>query len=238
MLLHEGLGCVAMWRDFPQKLAQATGCRTVVWSRYGYGASDPRGEPRTARYMHDEALHALPELLKVLKVEKPLLVGHSDGASIALIFAGAFPEVPVGLVAMAPHSWVEEEALAGIREARAYYATSDWREKLRRYHPQPDAVFSAWNDTWLSAEFRDWNITEYLPNIRCPVLALQGLDDEYASLRQIEVIAEMAPDVDLLELADCRHSPHRDQPEAVLAAIAGFVDKVVFGVSRSMLAGD
>lgn len=224
LLLHEGLGCVAMWRHFPEKLAAATGCRIVVWSRAGYGGSQAYTEPRTTRYMHREAEEALPALLAELKIERPLLIGHSDGGSIALIFAGAFPEVPRGIAVLAPHEFVEEETLAGIREARTAWQTTDLPQKLARYHhAQTERVFSDWNDCWLSPPFRDWNIEEYLPRIRCPVLAIQGEDDEYATLRQIDAIAEQVPGTQLLKLANCGHTPQRDQEAAVLEALTAFV---------------
>ncbi|MDR2838271.1 MAG: alpha/beta hydrolase [Azonexus sp.] len=225
LLLHEGLGCLAMWRDFPQKLAAATGCRVIVWSRAGYGGSEPWPQPRQPDYMHREAELALPELLAALKIEQPVLVGHSDGGSIALIFAGAFPAAPRGVAVMAPHEFVEEVTLKGIRAARAAWAMTDLPQKLARYHPARAAqVFSDWNDTWLSPAFRDWNIENYLPRITCPVLAIQGEDDEYATMRQIEAIAEQIPGgARLLKLADCGHSPQRDREAAVLAALAGFV---------------
>lgn len=224
LLLHEGLGCVAMWRHFPEKLAAATGCRVIVWSRAGYGGSQAYAEPRTTRYMHREAEEALPALLAELKIERPLLIGHSDGGSIALIFAGAFPGVPRGIAVLAPHEFVEEETLAGIREARTAWQTTDLPQKLARYHhAQTERVFSDWNDCWLSPPFRDWNIEEYLPRIRCPVLAIQGEDDEYATLRQIDAIAEQVPGTQLLKLANCGHTPQRDQEAAVLEALTAFV---------------
>jgi pimeloyl-ACP methyl ester carboxylesterase len=176
--------------------------------------------------MHDEALEALPALLAELGVERPLLFGHSDGGSIALIFAGAFPEVPLGVIVMAPHEFVEEETLAGIRAAREAWTETDLAQKLARYHHDAGRVFRDWNDTWLSADFRDWNIEEYLPQIRCPVLAIQGADDEYATMRQVEVIAERVAGAALLKLPACGHSPHRDQPAAVLGAVDAFVRRV------------
>lgn len=225
LLLHEGLGCVAMWRDFPAKLAAATGCRVIVWSRAGYGGSQPYAELRMPSYMHREGEEALPALVKALNVENPVLIGHSDGGSIALIFAGAFADVPLGIAVMAPHEFVEEVTLAGIRVARAAWETTDLPKKMARYHhDQTPRVFSDWNDTWLSPDFRDWNIEDYLPKIRCPVLAIQGEDDEYATMRQIDVIAERVPGTKLLKLRDCGHSPQRDQESAVLAALAEFIE--------------
>lgn len=225
LLLHEGLGCVAMWRDFPDKLAAATGCRVIVWSRPGYGGSQPYAERRQVGYMHREAEASLPALLTALNVERPLLIGHSDGGSIALIFAGAFPDVPLGIAVLAPHEFVEEVTLAGIRSARAVWENTDWPKKLGRYHLDAPRVFADWNDTWLAPPFRDWNIEAYLPKIRCPVLAIQGEDDEYATLRQIEVIAENVPGTQLLKLPDCGHTPQRDQELTVLAALVEFVSR-------------
>ena len=224
LLLHEGLGCVAMWRHFPEKLAAATGCRVVVWSRAGYGGSQAYAAPRTPRYMHHEAETALPALLAALHIERPVLIGHSDGGSIALIFAGAFPAVPRGVAVMAPHEFVEAETLAGIRAARVAWETTDLPHKLARYHhAQTERVFRDWNDGWLSPEFRDWNIEAYLPKIRCPLLAIQGEADEYATMRQIDAIAAQVPGAQRLKLARCGHSPQRDQESAVLAALADFV---------------
>ena len=225
LLLHEGLGCVAMWRDFPAKLAAASGCRVVVWSRPGYGGSQPYPEPRTLRYMHREAEVALPALIAALHIERPLLVGHSDGGSIALIFAGAFPEVPLGIAVLAPHEFVEDITLAGILAAKTQWTATDWPQKLARYHLDAPRVFSSWNDIWLSPPFRDWNIEEYLPKIRCPVLAIQGEGDEYATMRQIDLIAEQVPGTQLLKLPDCGHTPQRDQEAAVLAALVAFVKR-------------
>ena len=226
LLLHEGLGCVAMWRHFPEQLAAATGCRIIVWSRAGYGGSQPWPDARQPDYMHREAQQALPELIAALHVERPLLIGHSDGGSIALIFAGSFPDVPVGVAVLAPHEFVEEVTLAGIRAARQVWQTTDLPKKLTRYHHErTQQVFGDWNDTWLSPAFRDWNIEEYLPRIACPVLAIQGEDDEYATMRQIDVIAERVPGTQLLKLADCGHTPQRDQEVVVLAALMDFVGR-------------
>jgi pimeloyl-ACP methyl ester carboxylesterase len=223
VLLHEGLGCAAMWRDFPERLAAATGCRVVAGSRAGYGASAPRPEVRTPRYMHREAEEALPAFLAALGIERPVLIGHSDGGSIALLFAAAFPEVPLGIAVMAPHEFIEEETLAGLRTAREAWEATDWPRKLARYHADAHRVFHEWNDTWLSAPFRDWNIEACLRDIRCPVLAMQGEEDEYATLRQIDVIAERVPGARLLKLPRCGHAPFKDQEAQVLAALADFV---------------
>jgi len=224
LLLHEGLGCAAMWRDFPEKLAAVTGCRVIAGSRAGYGGSDPYPDPRTPRYMHREAEEALPALLAALDIKRPVLIGHSDGGSIALLFAAAFPAVPLGVAVMAPHEFVEEETLAGIRTAREAWVTTDWPRKLARYHTDAPRVFREWNDTWLSPAFRDWNIEACLRDIRCPVLALQGEDDEYATMRQVEVIAGQVPGARLLKLPHCGHAPFKDQEAQVLAALTDFVD--------------
>jgi pimeloyl-ACP methyl ester carboxylesterase len=223
VLMHEGLGSVAMWRDFPRRLARATGCNAVVYSRYGYGHSDPLREERVVRYMHDEALIALPELLDELGIERPILVGHSDGGSIALIHAGGGKRAVLGVVTLAAHVLVEDISVASIAAARTAYETTDLRAKLARYHADVDSAFRGWNRIWLHPDFRAWNIEEYLPRIACPVLAIQGEDDEYGTMEQMRRIGAQVPDVELLELGDCRHSPHKDQPQAVLDAIARFV---------------
>ena len=226
VFLHEGLGSVAMWRDFPGRLAHATNCDAVVYSRYGYGQSDPLAEHRTPRYMHDEALQALPELLDALAVDRPILVGHSDGGSIALIHAGAGVRPVTAVVTLAAHVLVEDISVESIAAAKAAYETTDLRSKLARHHADVDSVFRGWNRIWLAPEFRAWNIEEYLPRIACPVLALQGEDDEYGTMEQMRRIGAQVRDVELLALQDCRHSPHRDQPDAVIEAITRFVDRV------------
>lgn len=227
VFLHEGLGSAAMWRDFPQQVANACGCEAIVYSRHGYGGSDPETEARTPDYMHREALVRLPEFLERLAIERPILFGHSDGGSIALIHAGAAHRPVTAAIVMAPHVMVEEAALEGIRKARQAYLDADLRQRLGRYHPDPDTVFRAWSDTWLAPAFRNWNIEEFLAPIACPVLAIQGEDDEYATLNQIERIGHQCRDAELLKLADCRHSPHRDQPQQVIAAVAEFVGRIL-----------
>jgi pimeloyl-ACP methyl ester carboxylesterase len=226
VLLHEGLGSVAMWRDFPHLLAHATVSRVIVYSRYGYGNSDPLHESRNVRYMHDEALIVLPELLDALSIVNPILVAHSDGGSIALIHAGGSGRPVAGIVAMAPHVFVEDISVASIAAARDTYETTDLPSRLGRYHANVDNAFWGWNDIWLHPDFRAWNIEGYLPRIQCPVLAIQGDDDEYGTMEQVARITAGAPDVEVVKLEDCRHSPHRDQPEAVLETISRFVDRV------------
>lgn len=228
VFLHEGLGSISMWRDFPQKVADATGCEAVVYSRYGYGRSTPRrGEPNTPRYMHVQALEVLPALLDALELERPFLLGHSDGGSIALINAGGSLRPLSGIIVMAPHVLVEDVTLKGIRDALELAARSDLLQRLGRHHADAGAVFKAWHQIWLSLAFRSWNIEEYLPSIPCPVMALQGEDDEYGSFDQIDRIARQAKDVDRVKLADCRHSPHKDQTAAVIDAVTGFVTRIL-----------
>jgi pimeloyl-ACP methyl ester carboxylesterase len=229
VFLHEGLGSISHWRNFPEQVADATGCPVTVYSRYGSGESDLLGEERPVSYMHDEALRALPDLLQQLDIEKPILVGHSDGASIALIFAGAPAGVPdgvLGLVLLAPHVFVEDRSVASIAEAKTSFETTNLPEKLARHHRDAASTFWGWNNIWLRPDFRAWNIEEYLPRITCPILAIQGLDDQYGTIAQVQAIAQQSGGpVEIVPLAECRHSPQRDQPEAVLAAIAGFVKR-------------
>ena len=223
VMLHEGLGSVSMWRDFPEQLARATGCRTLVYSRHGYGGSSPLDAPRQVDYMHEEARLRLPAILGRLGIRRPVLLGHSDGASIALIHA-ASPESDVaGVIALAPHVKVEDLTVRSIDAAKAAFMDSDLRTRLSRHHVDVDSAFWGWNRIWLDPAFRNWNIEALLPAIRCPVLAIQGLDDEYGTMEQIASIASAVPDSTLLALEQCRHSPHRDQPQAVLSAVQEFV---------------
>jgi len=227
VFLHEGLGSVALWKDFPARVAAATGCAALVYSRAGYGRSSPAALPRAPDYMHVEALTVLPALLDRLGIADPILIGHSDGASIALLHAGSGKRPVRALVALAPHVFVEDMSIASIDEVRRQYETTDLREKLARRHADPDAAFRGWNDIWLAPAFRGWNIEGCLPGVRCPLLLIQGRDDEYGSAAQLDAIERQAGGtVARLELADCRHSPHRDQPEATLAAIVDFVATV------------
>jgi pimeloyl-ACP methyl ester carboxylesterase len=225
VFLHEGLGSIRQWRDFPARVAAATGLRALVYDRYGYGQSDVLREARrTVRFMHDEALVSLPELLKELRIENPFLVGHSDGASIALIHAGAGHAVR-GVVAMAPHVFIEPECLSSIRKAAEAFEGSDFKEKLSRYHRDARKTFYGWADVWLDPEFGGWDIRDdYLPKIRCPVLAIQGYDDEYGTMAQLDEIQKRAKaSCKLLRLAGCGHAPFRDQPEKTVFAIREFL---------------
>ena len=224
VFLHEGLGSVALWKDFPARVADVTGCPVLVYSRAGYGRSSPAVLPRTTDYMHVEALTVLPALLDRLGIADPVLIGHSDGASIALLHAGSGSRPVRALVALAPHVFVEDMSIASIDEVRRQYETTDLREKLARRHADPDAAFRGWNDIWLAPAFRSWNIEACLPGVRCPLLMIQGRDDEYGSAAQLDAIErQVGGKVTRIELADCRHSPHRDQPDATLAAITDFV---------------
>jgi pimeloyl-ACP methyl ester carboxylesterase len=227
VLLHEGLGSISMWRDFPRRVAEVTGHDVLVYSRHGYGRSAPLTAPRPVRFMHDEALVVLPALLDALEIRRPILLGHSDGASIAIIHAGGSGRDVAGLVLLAPHVMVEEISVASIAAARTAYAQGELRARLGRHHDDVDGAFRGWNEVWLSPEFRDWTIEEYLPRITCPVLAIQGEDDEYGTMAQLERIGGAIPDAQILKLSRCGHSPHRDRAEDVLEAIRGFVERVL-----------
>ena len=227
VFLHEGLGSVALWRDYPAKLAALKGLPAVIYSRWGYGKSDRLGVRRAVRYMHDEALEALPELLGVLDVSNPILIGHSDGASIALIHAGSGRWPVRALILEAPHVFVEDVTVASIEQAKTIYRTSDLGKRLARYHDDPDDAFWGWNHIWLDPAFRAWNIEEYLPGVRCPVLAIQGADDEYGTLTQLDAIERgVRGPVVRRVLANCKHSPHRDQEALTVEAIAKFIKKI------------
>ena len=224
VFLHEGLGSVALWRDFPARVAAATGCAALVYSRLGYGRSDPIPAPREVGYMHDEARETLPALLEALGIAAPILIGHSDGASIALIHAGDGRWTVRGLVLEAAHVFVEDVTVASIAEAKEAWHKTDLRQRLSRYHADVDGAFMGWNDIWLDPAFRSWNIEDVLPGVACPVLAIQGADDEYGTPAQLEAIErQVKGPVECLLLPQCKHSPHRDQPEAVLAAMTRFI---------------
>ena len=224
VFLHEGLGSIRLWRDFPAKVAQATGRKALIYDRYGYGGSEVLREPRVdVRFMHREGLDVLPELLKKLEIEKPILVGHSDGASIALIYAGSGHPLR-GLVVMAPHVFIEQFNLGSIRKIRATFETTDLPQRFGKYHTDPRKTFYLWNDAWLDPAFEKWNIEEYLPGISCPVLAIQGENDEYGTMAQLDAIRrQVKGPCEVLKLEDCGHSPHRDKPEETLKAVVDFV---------------
>ena len=227
VLLHEGLGSISMWRDFPRRVAEATGHEVLVYSRQGYGRSSPLVGPRSVRFMHEEALVVLPEVLDALDVRRPILLGHSDGGSIAIIHAGGSERAVAGLVLLAPHVMVEDISVASIAQARVAYAETDFRARLGRHHEDVDGAFRGWNEVWLRPDFRDWSIEEYLPRIKCPVLAIQGEEDEYGTMEQVDRIGRAIPHARVLKIARCGHSPHRDSAEDVLEAIRGFLGGVL-----------
>lgn len=230
VFLHEGLGSLALWKDFPQRVCEAAGCRGLVFSRWGYGRSTPRQAHETwgLDFMHRQAEHFLPAFFKALGLDTerdpPCLVGHSDGASIALLYAAAVTRPVAGLVVLAPHILVEPLSVRSIAAARDQFQAEGGtlRARLARYHNDVDGAFWGWNQAWLDPDFLNWDITTDLPRITCPILAIQGEDDEYGTMAQIEGIARRVPRTQLLKLRDCGHSPHRDQPDAVVAAIRAF----------------
>ena len=223
VMLHEGLGSIAMWKDFPEQLARAAGCGALVYSRYGHGKSERLAEKRSADFMHHEAKVVLPELLRQFGIERPILLGHSDGASIALIYAGTWPEQVRALILEAPHVFVEGLGIESISAIRKLFESSDLPHRLARYHDHVDETFRGWNDIWLDPDFRSWNIEEYLESITCPALVIQGENDEYGTLAQIEAIRRRVPATQSLILSRCGHSPHRDQPSLTLDAISRFM---------------
>jgi pimeloyl-ACP methyl ester carboxylesterase len=226
VFLHEGLGCVATWRDFPRRLGEATGCGALVYSRAGYGNSDPVKLPRSVRFMHDEALMVLPEVLEVLDVRDAILFGHSDGGSIALIHAGGGNAKRVrGLILEAPHVFVEDFGLASIRAIASDYENGTLKANLERYHgSNVDCAFRGWNEMWLNPEFRSWNIQTFLPLIKVPVLVIQGKNDQYGTFHQVEAIEKgCSGPVHTVLLEQCGHSPHRDQPQRTLASAISFL---------------
>jgi pimeloyl-ACP methyl ester carboxylesterase len=229
VFLHEGLGSLSMWRDFPQQLCDAAGLRGLVYSRPGYGRSTPRAadELWDLDFMHRQAHQVLPALLAALDVDTaahpPWLFGHSDGASIALLHAARFPQRVAGAIVLAPHILVEDLSVASIEKARTAYLETDLRQRLARHHDDPDSAFWGWNRIWLHPPFRQWSIEDELAAITCPLLAVQGLDDEYGTLEQVRGIARRVPQTQLLELPDCGHSPHRDQAAVLIAAATQFL---------------
>jgi pimeloyl-ACP methyl ester carboxylesterase len=235
VMLHEGLGSVAMWKDFPQRIAEVTGCGVLVYSRYGHGKSDRLAEKRSFDFMHQEAKVVLPDLLRQLEIERPILLGHSDGASIALIYAGTWPERVRGLVLEAPHVFVEEFGLRSTVVIRETYESTELREKLARYHDHVDEMFRGWNDIWLDPQFRSWNIEEYLSSITCPTLVIQGENDEYGTLAHVEAIQRRVTGAQTLILSGCGHSPHRDQPDVTLDAIFKFLAVTLSSTETNLL---
>ncbi|HEV7601349.1 MAG TPA: alpha/beta hydrolase [Bradyrhizobium sp.] len=229
VLLHEGLGSAGLWGDFPEKLAAGTGAGVFAYSRAGYGASTPVTLPRPVDYMHIEALEVLPKLLEMIGFRRGLLVGHSDGASIAAIYAGGVQDHRIrGLALIAPHFVVEDISVQSIAEIKTVYETTDLKSKLARWHNDVDNAFYGWNDAWLNPKFRDWDISEYLAYIRVPMAIVQGADDHYGTIRQIEIAEqECYCPVDVSIIAGAGHSPHREAPEATVNAIAEFAGRIL-----------
>lgn len=229
VMLHEGLGSAALWGDFPEKLQAATGTGVFAYSRAGYGASTPAKLPRPLDYMHIEAREVLPKVLDAIGFRRGLLVGHSDGASIAAIYAGSHQDHRVeGLALIAPHFIVEDVSVASIAEIKTAYETTNLKEKLARWHRDVDNAFYGWNGAWLDPAFRNWDISEFLGYIRVPMAILQGVDDVYETMRQIEIAQEecYCP-VDVTVIPGAGHQPHREAPGPTLDAITEFANAVL-----------
>ena len=223
VFLHEGLGCIGLWRDFPDRVARKLGARALIYSRSGYGHSSPLNAKRAPDFMHHEALVILPELLATLGISKPLLIGHSDGASIALIYAAQYPDSTAGLVLMAPHVFVEALTLSSIARAAEAYETGDLRERLAQHHDNVDDAFRGWSEIWLSPRFGTWTLGKEVSNLRVPTLLIQGEDDPYGTLAQLDAFeAAKAASITRCVLSSCGHSPHRDQEVVVIDAISKF----------------
>jgi len=228
VMLHEGLGSVEMWKDFPAKVAEATGHSVFAYSRAGYGKSDPADLPQPVDYMTREAVEVLPSVFEAITLERGILLGHSDGASIAAIYAGSVSDMRIrGLILMAPHFFTEAIGLESIKRAKDAFEHGDLREKLTKYHRDPDAAFRGWNDAWLNPQFQGWNIADSIDHWRIPVLAFQGAEDEYGTEAQIDEVEERTySPAETAILEDCGHAPHRDRPEQTLALIAEFAERL------------
>ena len=231
VFLHEGLGSAALWRDFPDRAAAETGAAALVYSRPGYGGSSlPAGGAFPLDYMHVEAERRLPAILAALDVERPLLVGHSDGGSIALIHAGAFPDVVAGLVLMAPHVFVEDCSIRAIAEARRAFDGGGLDKRLARWHRDAAGTFDAWNLAWLDPRFRDWNIENYLPKVTAPLLAFQGEADPYGTREQTDRIArQVSGPAEIVLLPGCGHAPWREAGDTVMPAMTDFAARLAGG---------
>ena len=230
VFLHEGLGCVALWRDFPEKLCGALGLPGLVFSRQGYGTSDPISLPRPVRFMHHEGLTVLPKVLDAAEIDQAILVGHSDGGSIALINAGGVQDPRVNaVVTLAAHVFNEDITVRSIAEAKTAYETTNLRERLAKYHGNNvDCAFWGWNNVWLDPGFTDWNIEAFLPGISIPALVLQGEEDQYGTCAQVEAIQRgIGPSAKMSLIPDCKHSPHLEQPDVTLKLIADFMESLV-----------
>ncbi|BCH28197.1 hydrolase [Mesorhizobium sp. L-8-10] len=229
VMLHEGLGCLSLWRGFPGQIADATGLPVFAYSRAGYGQSDPAELPRPPDYMTREAIDVLPAVLDAIGARNYILLGHSDGATIAAIHAGSVGDFRIrGAVLMAPHFFTEPMGLAEIAKAKEAFATTDLRQRMARHHRDPEATFRGWNDAWLDPGFVSWNVADVIDYLRVPVLVIQGEHDQYGTVAQIEEIENRssAP-VDVVLLEDCRHSPQFDQPERTIEAVREFAARLV-----------
>lgn len=235
VFLHEGLGSLEMWEAWPHRFCEAIGARGLIFSRYGYGKSTarPEGEPWPLDYLEREAREALPALFASLgidpRIDKPILFGHSDGGTIALLYAAAFPDAVAAVIAVAPHVMVEEVGVHRIEYLRQGYDDSAFQRKLKLFHSAADAVFRGWSDVWLSPTFRDWNISQVLPKIQCPVFALQGAQDQYGTLDQVRIVHSLVQRARLKILDECRHVPHQDQPQILISEIASFLGALGIG---------
>jgi pimeloyl-ACP methyl ester carboxylesterase len=233
VLLHEGLGSVALWRDVPKRLAASTGWGVFAYSRFGYGYSDTTPLPRPMTYMHHEAQVVLPEVLRAAGIERAVLVGHSDGGSVAAIYAGSGSAAPLlGLITIAAHFIVEDQNIASICQIKTEYETGGLRGRLARYHRDVDTAFRGWNDAWLDPRFRDFDITGFLPTIRVPILALQGAVDPYGTDEQLRVFeANVRAPITIQVIAGAQHSPHLEAKDATLTAITSFIANLPRGAS-------
>ncbi|NEX60801.1 alpha/beta fold hydrolase [Noviherbaspirillum galbum] len=238
VFLHEGLGSIDLWKNFPHRFCEKNGLTGLVFSRYGYGRSTPRlpEERWPVSFMHAQAHDVLPRLFDKLDIRKPWLFGHSDGASIALLYAAWFSDNVSGIVVVAPHIFVEDKTVESIAAARQAYLSTELRNRLARYHQDVDSAFWGWNDIWLDPAFRTWNIEECLSSLACPVMAVQGEDDEYGSLEQIRGIKKKAPHTQLSIFPRCGHSPHRDQPEKLIQEAGQFVQDAMQNATRNIQA--
>jgi pimeloyl-ACP methyl ester carboxylesterase len=228
VFLHDSLGCISLWRDFPAKLGKLTQCNILVYDRLGYGKSDPMPDvPRPVNYLEAEA-ETLNDLLNELSIEQPILFGHSDGGSIALLTAAKYPEKIKAVISEAAHVFVEEITLLGIREAMTAYQTTNLKERLEKYHgDNTDTLFRAWTQTWTRADFRNWNIESFLPAITCSVLVLQGTNDEFGSLAQVNsILNSVSGNAEKVLIEGSGHTPHKETPEETLAAVAGFINNL------------
>ena len=225
VFLHEGLGSIEMWHDFPAILAETTACDCLIYDRWGHGRSDSLDVQRTLRYVHHEALDSLPEVLNHSNVDDAILIGHSDGGSIALIFAAEYPEILRGIITEAAHVFVEEITLEGIREALDIYNNTDLKQKLARYHgDNTEKIFRAWYETWLQPGFKSWDIQDCLPKIKCPVLVIQGEDDQYGTAAQVQAITKkVAGQSQPLLIPNCAHTPHREAKDRVVQEMTEFI---------------